>query len=264
MEDPQQDSVLWLAVRAVAFADVRNESVGNVPFHVKSRQHYGAALNRMRIVLNDRQDLADDRILFSMLLIDNFELMYLARNDPLSPHSEAIKHALRVRDDGQLYNPTRFSLWRLTHYRLQFWQTLFHEHPEAQQLAWVSRLNMECPDLRICSHVLHMNILNALAKSLMQASANDEAMRRERLGRIQQLVKEMQELITAIEQWTSEMSAPWKAKGYDPQTVELSSEANESHNDPIPRFPYPQLLSYDDIWLVCDVKKVHMLALTET
>lgn len=72
----QQDSVLWLAVRAVAFADTRNESTGNVSFHTKSRQHYGAALNRMRTVINDQQSLGDDRILFSMLLIDNFEVFY--------------------------------------------------------------------------------------------------------------------------------------------------------------------------------------------
>lgn len=72
----QQDSVIWLAVRAVAFADIRNESSGNVPFHTKSRQHYGAALNRMRTVLNDQQNLGDDKILFSMLLIDNFEVFY--------------------------------------------------------------------------------------------------------------------------------------------------------------------------------------------
>lgn len=71
----QQDSVLWLAVRAVAFADIRNENTGNVSFHTKSRQHYGAALNRMRTVINDQQNLGDDRILFSMLLIDNFEVL---------------------------------------------------------------------------------------------------------------------------------------------------------------------------------------------
>lgn len=60
----QQDSVLWLAVRAVAFAGIRNESAGNVSFHTKSRQHYGAALNRMRTVLNDQQNLGDDKIFF--------------------------------------------------------------------------------------------------------------------------------------------------------------------------------------------------------
>jgi hypothetical protein len=69
------DSVLGLAVRAVAFADLRNESAGNVPFYIKAQQHYGAALNRMRMIVQNQQDLASDRILSAVLLIDNFEVL---------------------------------------------------------------------------------------------------------------------------------------------------------------------------------------------
>jgi hypothetical protein len=107
-----------------------------------------------------------------------------------------------------------------------------------------------------------MNILNALAKSLIQASEIDEATRREKLNRIKQLAREMQGLTTAIEQWTSEMSGPWKAKRFDSENVTLSREAGELHSHPILHFPYPQLLSYDDVWLVRDVFEVHTLALT--
>ena len=127
--------------------------------------------------------------------------MYLARNDPVSPHSEAVRHILRSRGDQQLYSPTPFSLWRLTHYRLQFWQTLSRDHPDAEQIAWVSKLNLERPDLRICSHVLHMNILVAVSKTMMQASEENEAIRREKLGRLDQIALEMRELITSIETW---------------------------------------------------------------
>jgi hypothetical protein len=176
--------------------------------------------------------------------------MYLGRNDPFSPHGDAIKHILRSRDDGQLYSPSRFSLWRLTHYRLQFWQTLFCEQPDAQQIAWVSKLNMEQPDLRICSYVLHMNILTALSKSLMYTNEDDETMRLDKLGRIGQLIKEMQELILAIEQWTLEMSEPWKAKKHDSRSGFVTGDVDEAHSYPIPRLQYSQILSYDDIWLV--------------
>jgi hypothetical protein len=72
--DTEPHSVLWLAVRAVAFADIRNESSGTIPFHIKARQHYGAALNRMRTVITDQDNLDDDRVLSAMLLIDNFEV----------------------------------------------------------------------------------------------------------------------------------------------------------------------------------------------
>lgn len=185
--------------------------------------------------------------------------MYLGRNDPFSPHGEAIKHILRSRDDGQLYSPSRFSLWRLTHYRLQFWQTLFCEHPDAQQIAWVSKLNMEHPDLRICSYVLHMNILTALSKSLAHTSEADETMRQEKLGRISQLAKEMQELISAIEQWMSEISEPWKAQKYDSQNIVVSGDLDEVYSYPIPRLQYSQILSYDDIWLVRDAYKAQYI-----
>jgi hypothetical protein len=74
----EQGSVLWLAVRAVAFADMRDETSGSVPFHVKARQHYGAALNRMRAVIADGQeDLGSDAVLTAMLLVDNFEVRLL-------------------------------------------------------------------------------------------------------------------------------------------------------------------------------------------
>jgi hypothetical protein len=68
------DSLLCLAVRAVAFADMRNSSAGNAPFHIKARQHYGAALNSMRIIVRDQQDLTNDSVLSAILLIDNFEV----------------------------------------------------------------------------------------------------------------------------------------------------------------------------------------------
>lgn len=73
--DAEHNSVLWLAVRAMAFADMRNQRAENVPFQVKARQHYGAALNGMRAVVADQQDLGDDRVLLAMLLIDNFEVV---------------------------------------------------------------------------------------------------------------------------------------------------------------------------------------------
>jgi hypothetical protein len=68
------DSILWLAVRAMAFADMRGEFAGSIPFYIKARQHYGAALNRMRMILHDQEDLANDRVLSAILLIDSFEV----------------------------------------------------------------------------------------------------------------------------------------------------------------------------------------------
>ena len=138
---------------------------------------------------------------------------------PLGPHSEAIRHVLRSRGDGQLYHPTGFSLWRLTHYRLQAWQTLFHEQPDAQQIAWVSKLNMERPDLRICSHVLHMNILSAAAKAMLMTAVDTEETRIAKLNQAGLMVREMQNLTLTIERFMSEMKGAWKAKADDPKNI---------------------------------------------
>lgn len=67
-------SVLWLAVRAVACADMRHEDVGDTPFHIKARQYYGAALSRLRVAAHEEQRLANDQVLAAILLIDNFEV----------------------------------------------------------------------------------------------------------------------------------------------------------------------------------------------
>lgn len=67
-------SVLWLAVRAVAWADMRHESVGDTPFNIKARQYYGAALSRLRVAAYEEQRLANDQVLAAILLIDNFEV----------------------------------------------------------------------------------------------------------------------------------------------------------------------------------------------
>lgn len=69
------DSVLWLAVRAIAFADMRNESVQNgIPFYIKARQSYGAALSGIRTIIQDQRAVANDNALAAILLIDGFEV----------------------------------------------------------------------------------------------------------------------------------------------------------------------------------------------
>ncbi|KAH8899986.1 hypothetical protein GQ53DRAFT_676167 [Thozetella sp. PMI_491] len=245
----QPDSALYLAVRAVAFADMKNESAEGVPFYIKARQQYGATLNRVRAMVNNRDDLGSDQVLSAMLLIDNFELVYLARKDPVGAHSQAIRHVLRSRDETHFYSPSRFSLWCVAHYRLQSWQTLLRERPDAQQIAWVSKLNLERPDLRICGYVLHMNILSALAKILTQTAESDESMRIQKINEANRLAQEIQDLAATVESWTSEMTRIWNTKFEDPQSIARPQDVDESPNFPIPRFPYPHLISYDDLWL---------------
>lgn len=70
-----QNSMLWFAVRAVAFADMYRHSIGNYSFSNKALQHYGAALNRLRTLTQEKEWLSDDSVLAALLLIDNFEVL---------------------------------------------------------------------------------------------------------------------------------------------------------------------------------------------
>lgn len=176
--------------------------------------------------------------------------MYLARKDPFSAHSEAIRHILHTTGEMQLYAPTRFSLWRLSHYRLQAWQTLAREQPDAQQIEWLHKLNMERPGLRICSHVLHMNILSALSKTLTQSTGDDASLRVEKLNRAEELAREMQDLAVSVENWALEMTRVWNVEEDDPRNIAAPQDVGESPRFPIPHFPYPRLITYDDIWVV--------------
>ena len=83
-KDSAPGSVLWLSVRALAFADMKTVHDGNIPFSVKARKHYGAALIRMREAAMDQQALADDRTLAALLLIDNFEVCQSSLSPKLS------------------------------------------------------------------------------------------------------------------------------------------------------------------------------------
>ncbi len=68
-------SILWFAVRAVAFADMRDRhDSSGVSFSVKARMCYGGALEGIRAVTANSQALMDDRVLMALLLIDSFEV----------------------------------------------------------------------------------------------------------------------------------------------------------------------------------------------
>ena len=68
------ESILWHALRAMAFADMRHHYAGDIPFTTKGLRHYGSALQRLQNIVDDGHMMADDRVLAAMLLIDSFEV----------------------------------------------------------------------------------------------------------------------------------------------------------------------------------------------
>lgn len=176
--------------------------------------------------------------------------MYLARTDPLGSHSTAIRHILHSRGEMQLYNPTRFSLWRLAHYRLQAWQTLLREHPGEEQIAWIEKLNINRPDDHICVDCLHMNILSATAREITRKTIESETQRLGFVTRAQSLVQEMQDRLAIIEKWSSEMAVVWKPTVNATVDIVQPQDVDELPDVSTPLFPFPHVLSYNDIWLV--------------
>lgn len=74
-DQSNSDCILWHAVRAMAFADVKNDrNADGVPFHIKARNSYGVALGLIRHAVQEENKLSDDRTLAALLLIDSFEV----------------------------------------------------------------------------------------------------------------------------------------------------------------------------------------------
>ncbi|KAI0127527.1 hypothetical protein BJ170DRAFT_625787 [Xylariales sp. AK1849] len=244
------ESVLWLAVRAVALADMRHELTADVTFHAKARQHYGAALSRMREIAEDGQELADDRVLAAVLLIDDFESMYLGRTEPLGPHSNAVRHMLIRRGNTQFFDRSRFALWCVAHQRLLTRQVALREKPDAEQMAWMGKLNTTSPDMRICADVIQMNVVSAAARELLGGTQDDDATPLDKVERVRHLAYEIQDLLDSIDTWTTSVATVWKPEAIDPQCIAPPQyELDNASNVPIPYFPCPRFLSYNDIWL---------------
>ncbi|KAI9737249.1 MAG: hypothetical protein M1818_005781 [Claussenomyces sp. TS43310] len=227
-------SVLWLAVWAVACADMKHEIVGDTPFHIKARQYYGAALSRLRVVAQE-QSLVNDQVLAAILLIDDFAV-------PL----DAIRHILRIGGNDHLLNRTRFALC-LAHKPLQARQILLREEPDPEQITWVSKLNVDQPDIHVSADILQMNILCAAVKKLTQGSEDTGSTLEEKVRELRQLARSTQDLIASIESWTSAVTGVWKPEVTDPRYLAQPQGMDEPFDLPIPHFPCPGVLSYHSI-----------------
>jgi hypothetical protein len=175
--------------------------------------------------------------------------MYLARIEPLGPHRDAIRHILHTGGNDYLFNQSSFALGCLAHKRLQARQILLREEPDAEQIMWVSKLNVDRPDIHISADVLHMNILSAAVKKLTQSSEDIGSTSEEKVEQSRQLVRSIQDLIASIESWTSAMTGVWKPEVTDPRHIAQPREMDEPFDLPIPHFPCPRMLSYHNVWL---------------
>ena len=240
-------SLLTLVVKAMAFADLKSElSTEDANFQIKARQSYGAALQRLRAMANEEQKLTNEHVLAAILLLDNFESVYLARVKPLGPHRDAIKHILYT-DREEYPTESQFSLWCVAHQRLQVRQLLARDPPDPEQVTWVDRLNTRRPDLHIAADMLHMNTMSAELKNFIRAAQETLEVPEYTILQAQQLASSTQDLITTVETWSRAVAEQWKPKQLDADQEVLSPIRRSSL--PIPHFPCPKLLNYHDLWL---------------
>ncbi|KAI1627483.1 hypothetical protein EDD37DRAFT_263033 [Exophiala viscosa] len=237
-------SILWLAVQAVAFADMKYYGPGYDQLSATALQYYGLALALLRTLAADEERILDDQVLAALLLIDDFESLFLGRTEPLGPHSQGLKHILHARGDAQLFRRSSFSLWLLALHRLVARQILLYEEPDDQQTAWIDKLDLDWVPLRIFSDIYKMNVLSSEANKLRQGE-NSRPIPRESIEQARQLADSTLLLLRSVETWPMMTIDHWKAETVDPNTI---SETDSLPNLPMPQFTCPRVLSYHDIW----------------
>ena len=175
--------------------------------------------------------------------------MYLAQEEPLGPHINAIRFILNSRGDSQLYDRSRFALFRAANCRLQARQLLRGEDPEPLQEELLSKLNVTHPDIHIAVDIMRMSHLCAEARKLLQWG-NDRAAGTltAAASTATRLLKSMRDLIAAVSCWTSSMTGVWQPKVIDAHSITRPEEAPYSSDHPLANFECPSLFSYSDIW----------------
>lgn len=262
------DCILWNAVRAMAFADIKNDrSTEGVPFHIKARNSYGVALSQIREAVQSEHKLSDDRTLAALLLIDSFEVsivlyipltkfgancvksMYLARIEPLGPHIAAIKYILQLRGSEQLYDRSRFALFRAANCRLQSRQIQRGEDPEPVQEELLRKLDAQRPEIHVALDIMDMSRLCAEARNFSDEPIdNVEKTQAEVANQVSQLLQRIEELLNSTAAWTSTTTAIWKPKVVDSSSITKSLEASNLHDHPLAHFECPALFTYTHVW----------------
>lgn len=133
--------------------------------------------------------------------------MHLGRSEPLGVHGDIVRHVLTSRGNEQLYSSHSFALWRIAHHRLQARQMMLRQGPDEMQKLWISKLDTARPDIHISADVLHMNILSAAVRRLIENKDNERLDWREQAT---DLLTSIYDFLRSVEQWTAHLDARWK------------------------------------------------------
>ena len=250
-EQATSNSTLHLAVRALAFADIKRHNSETREYELKGLHSYGAAITSLRNVVQDPANFKDDQVLAALLLIDTFETLHLARDEPLGLHDKALKYVLEVRGTDSLLSTRRFCLWRIALFRLQARQLLLGEDGGedggALQQTLLDSLNQERPDLRVMYHVSQIIHLCTRSNHLLKTSGQEPSATT--VVQTTSLLQESAEFVSSIETWTSTIDDSLKPITVMSDVTARLCQLNMSNEDPMDTFECPHMLEHHDVTL---------------
>ncbi|KAL8777957.1 MAG: hypothetical protein Q9203_002276 [Teloschistes exilis] len=112
---------------------------------------YGHALSVLGTCLADPKLDPDDHILMTVVILDLFETLHLPNAIIKGSHAGGMAHMLRLRGPGQLQEPRGWSLFRLSHHRLQKQQMTFRQSPQGllpDSQRWIEILDANLPSVQ--------------------------------------------------------------------------------------------------------------------
>ncbi|MCJ1243028.1 hypothetical protein MMC30_000224 [Trapelia coarctata] len=222
------------AVRAAAYASLSSEQSSNA-LGKKALHCYGLALSSLAESLADPHVVPDDFILMTVVVLDLFESLYLQDSVSVGSHAEGMAQILRLRGPNQIYGARGWSLFRLSHHRLQKQQLAFKQGPLPESEAWLNSFNEELLDVRVEKDAFQINKICARARDLMKRIDDTDISVNETLD----MVKEMHALDQVQTTWLD--SPNWAYK-----TIHRSEITQD--RETASKFPeFVQL--HHDVWI---------------
>jgi hypothetical protein len=229
-------------VHAIAYANIRCP--------VEAGKCYGSALKEIRAALargtDDYGELSSDHLLASLLLVHDFEVMYLKSHLRLSnAASQAMTHLLHIRNDSQLFDSTSFRLSFLSAVYILKHRLVRGEKPPDAICNFLAKLNVKMLDNRILDDAFSATKLCAAARSILSSTvmSPDHLLQADKLVERMQCIAGKAASLCEISNYSSQASQKLAVLSQKP-TNNIASSAH-----PFTDYAGLDVLLYPDIWV---------------
>ena len=222
------------AVRAAAYATISNDQ-RSATLHDKALQCYGLALSALGEALADPRSIPDDYMLMTVVVLDLFETIFLHDTVSAGSHAEGMAQILRLRGPDQIYGARGWSLFRVSHHRLQKQQLISRQAILPESEVWLNSLNEELPHIRVEKDTFQINKICERARNLLKSIKDTKSPADEILD----MVKQMHDLDQIAETWRQ--GPEWAYK-----TVHRS----QISEDELVTYEFPKFIQlHHDVWI---------------